>query len=50
MAMIKLCPREIALPLSMIFKKCLSTGKFPDAWKLANVQPIHKKKRSPIKI
>ena len=43
MAMIKLCPREIALPLSMIFKKCLSTGKFPDAWKLANVQPIHKK-------
>ena len=43
MAMLKLCPKEIAIPLTLIFQKCIDTGKFPDSWKLANVQPIHKK-------
>ena len=43
MAMLKLCPDEIAVPLSMIFQRCVSSGMFPDSWKLANVQPIHKK-------
>ena len=43
MAMLKLCPKEIAIPLTFIFQKCIDTGKFPDSWKLANVQPIHKK-------
>ena len=43
MAMLKLCPQEIAIPLSLIFQRCINTGKFPDSWKLANVQPIHKK-------
>jgi hypothetical protein len=43
-AMLQLCAIEVALPLSLIFQKCLSTGTFPDSWKCANVQPIHKKK------
>ena len=43
MAMLKLCPEEIAIPLSIIFQRCVSSGRFPDSWKLANVQPIHKK-------
>ena len=42
-SMLQLCPREIAVPLFLIFQKCLDTGKFPDSWKYANVQPIHKK-------
>ena len=43
MAMLKTCPSEIAIPLCMIFERCINSGKFPDSWKLANVQPIHKK-------
>lgn len=43
LAMLKLCPTEIAVPLRMIFQKCIDTGSFPDFWKLANVQPVHKK-------
>ena len=43
MAMLKTCPNEITIPLCMIFERCINTGKFPDSWKLANVQPIHKK-------
>ena len=43
MAMLKLCPEEIAIPLSMIFQRSVSSGRFPDSWKLANVQPVHKK-------
>ena len=49
MAMLKLCPKEIAVPLSLIFQKCVDTGKFPDSWKLANVQPIHKKNNRQVK-
>jgi len=41
--MLQLCPEEISIPLSLIFQKCLNTGLFPDSWKYANVQPIHKK-------
>ena len=48
-AMLKSCPNEIAVPLSIIYQKCVSTGKFPDSWKLANVQPIHKKNNRQIK-
>ena len=33
----------------MIFKKCLSEGVFPNAWKFANVQPIHRKDSRQIK-
>ena len=42
-AMLKLCATEVALPLCLIFRSCLSTGTFPVSWKCANVQPIHKK-------
>ena len=49
MAMLKLCPQAISVPLSLIFQRCVDTGKFPDCWKLANVQPIHKKNDRQIK-
>ena len=49
MAMLKLCPDEISVPLSIIFQRCVDSGKFPDSWKLANVQPIHKKNDRQIK-
>ena len=42
-SMLKLCPREVALPLSLIFKNCIEHGVFPTKWKRANVQPVHKK-------
>ena len=48
-AMLQLCATEVALPLSLIFQKCLSTGTFPDLWKRANVQPILKKNNRQIK-
>ena len=41
--MIKLCGNSICKPLSIIFKDCLSDGKFPHEWKKANVVPVHKK-------
>ena len=31
-AMLKLCAAEVAIPLRLIFQKCLSTGTFPDSW------------------
>ena len=48
-AMLQLSPNEIAIPLSLIFQKCISTGMFPDSWKLANVQPVHKKRNRQLK-
>jgi len=42
-AMLKICPKEVARPLYLIFKKCLELGSFPSSWKYANVQPVHKK-------
>ena len=41
--MIKLCGNSICKPLSIIFKDCLSEGKFPYEWKKANVVPVHKR-------
>ena len=41
--MLQLCPLEVANPLQIIFQKCLDSGIFPDSWKYANVQPVHKK-------
>ena len=41
--LIKKCKNEIALPLKIIFEKCLLTGTYPELWKKANVQPVHKK-------
>ena len=34
---------NLALPVSIIFRKTLSNGKIPNEWKLANVSPIFKK-------
>ena len=41
-SMLKLCAAEIATPLLIIFQDCINSGTFPDCWKYANVQPIHK--------
>ena len=43
-AMLQLCAREGALPLSLIFQRCLLTGTFPVPWKCANVQRLFIKK------
>ena len=40
---LKMCSREIAYPLTLIFTKCLENGIYPSKWKFANVQPVHKK-------
>ena len=42
-SMLKLCASEVATPLQVIFQDCINCGIFPDCWKYANVQPIHKK-------
>ena len=47
-SMLKLCAVEIDLPLFITFRNCMVTGKFPDSWKYANVQPIHKKENRQI--
>ena len=41
--MLKMCISEVSIPLQKIFTKCLSDGVFPERWKYANVQPVHKK-------
>ena len=41
--MLQLCVESIHIPLGIIFKGIISTGIFPDQWKLANVTPIYKK-------
>ena len=47
-SMLKLCAAEIAVPLFIIFEKCMATGEFSNSWKYANVQPIHKKENRQI--
>ena len=47
--MLQLCPTEVAVPLRLIFQKCVLTGAFPDSWKCANVVPIHKKNSRQLK-
>ncbi|CAH2084629.1 unnamed protein product [Euphydryas editha] len=37
-----MCADELAVPLSLIFNLSLSTGIFPEKWKLAKFVPIHK--------
>ena len=41
--MLQLCGNSIETPLKIIFDNILLTGIFPEAWKQANVDPIHKK-------
>ena len=40
--MLKATANSIAEPLSMLFNHSLSTGRFPELWKVANVIPISK--------
>ena len=47
--MLKICAPVVAKPLNLIFKKSLLEGKFPNVWKFANVQPVHKKDSREIK-
>ena len=35
---------QVAIPLLIIFKKCISSGTFPNVWKYTNIQPIHEKR------
>lgn len=39
---IKACGRELSVPLCTIFNKSLSSGTFPDCWKVAHIAPIFK--------
>ena len=48
-SMLKLCSKEVAIPLSLIFKSCIAHGIFPAQWKKANVQPTHKKNSRQLK-
>ena len=41
--MLLLCGDTAAKPLKLFFCNILSTGTYPNIWKLANVTPIHKK-------
>ena len=41
--MLLLCDSSIVHPLKLIFENKLSTGIYPEIWKLANVTPFHKK-------
>ena len=41
--MIKLCGTSICKPLSIIFNDCINQGKFPYAWKRANVVNVYNK-------
>ena len=47
--MLKTCPAEVAVPLCLIYKKCLTSGSFPSKWKFANLQSVHKKNSRQIK-
>ena len=41
--MLLLCGDTAVSPLKIIFRSILTTGVYPDVWKMANVIPIHKK-------
>ena len=40
------CADALAIPLTKLFTKCISSGKYPQKWKEANIIPIHKKGRT----
>ena len=47
--MIKLSDVALVTPLKIIFTNCLRCGVFPEIWKCANVEPVHKKNEKNIK-
>lgn len=40
---LKMCAEQLVIPLHVIFNKSLSSGCFPEIWKIAHITPIHKK-------
>ena len=49
-SIVKKCVAVVVKPLNnLIFSKCLLEGKFPNIWKYANVQPVHKKNNRELK-
>ena len=48
-AKLKICDLAIVEPLSLIYEKCLESGKYSSLWKKANVLPIHKKESRQLK-
>ena len=42
--LLKICSEEISIPLKLIFIKSFRAGIYPEIWKRANVQPVHKKR------
>ena len=41
--MMKICDASIKKPISIIYKNCITTGIYPNAWKKSNILPVHKK-------
>ena len=41
--MLKLCPDEASYILKVLFERIIETGVWPEPWKMADVQPVHKK-------
>ena len=41
--MIKMCDESLVQLLSLIFRCCIDTGVYPDAWKKSNIVPVPKK-------
>ena len=48
-SMIKICDQSIVRPLCLIYECCIESGQYPQAWKRANVLPIHKKESQQLK-
>ena len=41
--MIKICDKAKVKLLSIIYKNCIGTGRFPDLWKKSSIIPVHEK-------
>ena len=41
---LRLFAHELALPLSILYNRCIAANSFPDSWKLADIVPIPKGK------
>ena len=41
--MVKICDDAFKLPLSIIYKNCIKTGIYRNAWKKSNIVPVHMK-------
>ena len=46
--MVKICDDSIKKPLSIIYKNCIKTDIYPNAWKKSNIVPAHKKGDKPV--